>query len=47
MLDAFLKKLFCKHDYKLINEEFDLIKGKRAFVYICAKCGKEKRIYYK
>jgi RNase P subunit RPR2 len=46
MFEKFFKMLFCKHNWKLLNEEYDLRKGKRAFIYICKICGKEKRVYY-
>ena len=47
MFNLFFKRLFCKHDWKLICDEFDIHRYKRVFIYECKKCGKEKRKYVK
>lgn len=44
-MKEFLRKLFCKHDYKKIAwcEEYDEYRNERyaARLYKCNKCGKE------
>ncbi len=38
----FLKKIFCKHEYKYLCEKLILTGTKKIIVYECKKCGKQK-----
>ena len=47
-----MKKLFCNHNYQLVDKvehylcELDKLPYKHTGVYMCSKCGKVRKIKY-
>ena len=41
-MKKFIKQLFCKHDYKIVEYFFGDMKNYGVGVGVCKKCGKRK-----
>lgn len=46
MLGKILQQLFCRHDWEMIRDDYDISKMRRYFLYRCKKCQKEWHKYW-